>query len=248
MAHKKGAGSTDNGRDSKAKYLGVKKYGGQRVKAGNILVRQRGTAFHPGENVYLGRDFTLHAAIEGVVCFRRSKDDKRIVFIKPYDTVEIALPMADAKKEVKAAVAPKAAAPKAEPVAVAAKVEPVAVVAPKAEIVVEAPVAEPVAVVVETPAPIVVAAVPKSDAKPDDLKKIEGIGPKIEQLLHEAGILTFSDLAASTAERVKEILSAAGPRYAIHDPATWGKQAEMAAAGQWAELKTWQDQLDGGKA
>ena len=58
MAHKKGAGSTDNGRDSKAKYLGVKKYGGQRVKAGNILVRQRGTAFHPGENVYLGRDFT----------------------------------------------------------------------------------------------------------------------------------------------------------------------------------------------
>ena len=159
----------------------------------------------------------------------------------------MALPEADAKKEVKAAVAPKAAAPKAEPVAVAVKVEPVAVVAPKAEIVVEAPVAEPVAVVVETPAPVVVAA-PKSDAKPDDLKKIEGIGPKIEQLLHEAGILTFSDLAASTAERVKEILSAAGPRYAIHDPATWPQQAGMAAAGQWAELKTWQDQLDGGKA
>ena len=237
MAHKKGAGSTDNGRDSKAKYLGVKKYGGQRVKAGNILVRQRGTAFHPGENVYLGRDFTLHAAIEGVVCFRRSKDDKRIVFIKPYATVEMALPEADAKKEVKAAVAPKAAAPKAEPIAVAAKVEPVAVVAPKAE-----------AIVVEVPAAVAVTAAPKSDAKPDDLKKIEGIGPKIEQLLHEAGILTFSDLAASTAERVKEILSAAGPRYAIHDPSTWSKQAEMAAAGQWAELKTWQDQLDGGKA
>jgi large subunit ribosomal protein L27 len=64
MAHKKGVGSTDNGRDSKSKRLGVKLFGGQFAKAGNIIVRQRGTKYHPGENVYMGKDFTLHARIE----------------------------------------------------------------------------------------------------------------------------------------------------------------------------------------
>jgi large subunit ribosomal protein L27 len=223
MAHKKGAGSTDNGRDSKAKYLGVKMYGGQKVRAGNILVRQRGTEFHPGANVYLSRDFTLHAAIDGVVGYRRSRENKRIVFITPYDAVvEKALPKADAKKEVKAAVAPKAPAPK-----------------------VEAPTVETVAApVVEKAAPVAKAATGKAD----DLKKVEGIGPKIEQLLHDKGILTFNDLAAASVESVRAILAEAGPRYTIHDPGTWGKQAEMAAAGKWDELKAWQKELDGGKA
>lgn len=86
MAHKKGAGSTDNGRDSKAKYLGVKMYGGQFAKAGNILVRQRGTQFHPGDNVYLSKDYTLHAAVSGIVTYKRSRDDKRIVFIVPAES------------------------------------------------------------------------------------------------------------------------------------------------------------------
>ena len=67
MAHKKGVGSSDNGRDSKSKRLGVKKFGGQAVIAGNILVRQRGTKFHPGLNVGCGRDFTLFALTDGVV-------------------------------------------------------------------------------------------------------------------------------------------------------------------------------------
>ncbi|RMD77899.1 MAG: 50S ribosomal protein L27 [Gammaproteobacteria bacterium] len=71
MAHKKAGGSTRNGRDSHAKRLGVKRFGGQRVKAGNILVRQRGTHFHPGENVGLGKDYTLYALADGVVSFRR---------------------------------------------------------------------------------------------------------------------------------------------------------------------------------
>ncbi|MFM8361940.1 MAG: 50S ribosomal protein L27, partial [Haliscomenobacter sp.] len=71
MAHKKGVGSSDNGRDSKSKRLGVKLFGGQLAQAGNIIVRQRGTKFHPGENVYMGRDFTLHASIEGRVHFKR---------------------------------------------------------------------------------------------------------------------------------------------------------------------------------
>jgi len=69
MAHKKAGGSTRNGRDSNPKFLGVKKYGGEAVIAGNILVRQRGTKFHPGKNVCMGRDHTLHAKINGIVKF-----------------------------------------------------------------------------------------------------------------------------------------------------------------------------------
>ena len=86
MAHKKGAGSSDNGRDSKAKYLGVKMYGGQAAIAGNILVRQKGTKFHAGSNVYMGKDFTLHASVAGKVGFKKGKDDRRVVFITPNAT------------------------------------------------------------------------------------------------------------------------------------------------------------------
>ena len=76
MAHKKGVGSTRNGRDSAGKRLGVKRYGGEEVTAGSIIVRQRGTTFHPGNNVGCGKDYTLFALIEGVVKFER-KDKKR---------------------------------------------------------------------------------------------------------------------------------------------------------------------------
>ncbi len=79
MAHKKGTGSTRNGRDSNAQRLGVKKYGGEAVLAGNIIVRQRGTTFHPGNNVGIGRDNTLFSLIEGVVTFeRRGKSGKKV--------------------------------------------------------------------------------------------------------------------------------------------------------------------------
>lgn len=76
MAHKKGQGSSRNGRDSNPKYLGVKRYAGQVVIAGNILVRQRGTAIHPGRNVGLGRDHTLFALVDGVVSFDRKRNDR----------------------------------------------------------------------------------------------------------------------------------------------------------------------------
>ncbi|MEM9399766.1 MAG: 50S ribosomal protein L27 [Verrucomicrobiota bacterium] len=76
MAHKKGKGSTNNGRDSHSKRLGVKKFGGEQVIAGNILVRQRGTRFHPGNNVGLGRDYTLFALSDGVVNF--DKKNRRV--------------------------------------------------------------------------------------------------------------------------------------------------------------------------
>ncbi len=81
----------------------------------------------------------------------------------------------------------------------------------------------------------------------DDLKKIEGIGPKIEELLNADGINTFAALAGTSADKVKEILAAAGARYAAHDPTTWPKQAEMASKGEWEALEKWQDELDGGK-
>ena len=79
MAHKKGTGSTRNGRDSNAKRLGVKRYGGEKVRAGNILIRQRGTKYHPGNNVGRGGDDTLFALIDGVVTFeRKGKDRKKV--------------------------------------------------------------------------------------------------------------------------------------------------------------------------
>jgi len=83
MAHKKAASSSDNGRDSNPKFLGVKLFGGQYAKAGNIIVRQRGTKYHPGENVYMGRDHTLHAKVEGHVHFRKRKAGRTFVNIIP---------------------------------------------------------------------------------------------------------------------------------------------------------------------
>lgn len=196
MAHKKGVGSSDNGRDSHSKRLGVKLFGGQAAIAGNIIVRQRGTRFHVGENVGIGRDHTLYALTDGVVTFRRGAKDRTYISILP--------------AQAKVAILDDAA--QAAPVALA-------VAAPKA----------------------------KKASAGDDLKKIEGIGPKIAELLHKAGITTFAQLAAASVESVKTILEAAGSNFATHNPATWSRQAEMAANGEWDALKVWQDELDGGK-
>ena len=81
MAHKKGGGSTRLGRDSQSKRLGVKRYGGQQVQAGTILVRQRGTRIHPGSNVGVGRDHTLFALIDGMVAFEPTSNDRRKVSV-----------------------------------------------------------------------------------------------------------------------------------------------------------------------
>ena len=81
MAHKKGEGSVKNGRDSNSKRLGVKIFGGQPAIAGNIIVRQRGTQYHPGKNVGVGKDFTLFALADGVVEFRKTKNDKNTVSV-----------------------------------------------------------------------------------------------------------------------------------------------------------------------
>jgi large subunit ribosomal protein L27 len=83
MAHKKGVGSSRNGRDSQAQRLGIKRFGGQTVKAGNILVRQRGTKFHPGNNVGKGSDDTLFALVDGVVNFERKDRDRLKISVYP---------------------------------------------------------------------------------------------------------------------------------------------------------------------
>jgi large subunit ribosomal protein L27 len=88
MAHKKGAGSSNNGRESHSKRLGVKIYGGQAIIAGNIIVRQRGTAHHPGTNVGIGKDHTLFALTDGVVEFKKGRKDRSYVSVVPVEGAE----------------------------------------------------------------------------------------------------------------------------------------------------------------
>ena len=87
MAHKKGEGSVKNGRDSNSKRLGVKIFGGQAAVAGNIIVRQRGTVYHPGKNVGVGKDYTLFALTDGVVEFRKGRQDRTFVSVAAPEAV-----------------------------------------------------------------------------------------------------------------------------------------------------------------
>jgi large subunit ribosomal protein L27 len=199
MAHKKGAGSTNNGRESHSKRLGVKIFGGQACISGNIIVRQRGTRHNPGVNVGMGKDHTLFALVDGTVVFKKKKDDRSYVSV---------LPAGQTTGNATKSATKTAPAVKSAPVAKAAKAS----------------------------ASII-----------DDLRIIEGIGPKIAEIFNVAGINTFAELAATSVDKLKEILASAGSRYSMHDPSTWPKQAELAAAGKMDELKKWQDELNGGK-
>jgi large subunit ribosomal protein L27 len=200
MAHKKGVGSTDNGRDSKSKRLGVKLYGGQQALAGNILVRQRGTKFHPGDHVYMGKDFTLHASIDGTVVFKKKKSDRTYVSIQPNGEIVLkADPKVSVPKTTVASSTDKITLPNGKKINL------------------------------------------------DDLKMIEGIGPKIEGLMNDAGIATWKDLANASTDKLKAVLDEAGPRYKLHDPTTWSKQAQLAVDGKWQELLDYQEELKGGK-
>jgi len=197
MAHKKGVGSSKNGRESESKRLGVKIYGGQFAKAGNILVRQRGTQHYPGENVGMGKDHTLFSLIDGTVVFKRKRKDRSFVSVEPLAEVETAVAEAPAPKAPKAEK-PKEEAPKAEKKAEAAKAE-----APKAQA--------------------------KNADEKDDLKKLDGVGPKLEEVFNAAGIATFENFAATSVEKLHEILEEAGSRYASKDPAPWIEQAKELA-------------------
>ena len=141
MAHKKGAGSSRNGRESHSKRLGIKIFGGQPAIAGNIIVRQRGTKHNPGLNVGIGRDHTLFALAEGIVTFKKKADNRSYVSVLPFEVETIEQEVAPApavKAEKKAAVvkAPVAAAPVAEAPVAEVAAEPVTAAEP-------APVAAP---------------------------------------------------------------------------------------------------------
>ncbi len=283
MAHKKGVGSTDNGRDSKSKRLGVKLFGGQYAKAGNILVRQRGTKFHPGENVYMGKDYTLHAAVDGTVTFKRRKKNRTFVEILPDNDTIVAPQPDEVQDETAKPVEPPVGGditttpsteepPKdetSEPVVdnEATEVEPPVIEEPvKEEPVAEEPEtpAEEEATEVEKPVaeeptkeePVVEEPAKEKPAKVkvggknykyDDLKLIEGIGPKIAEIFGEAGIDTWQKLADASVEKLSEILESAGSRYKMHDPTTWPQQAKLAAAEKFEELENLQDNLKGGR-
>ncbi len=304
MAHKKGVGSTDNGRDSNSKRLGVKIFGGQFARAGNVIVRQRGTKFHPGDNVYKGKDFTLHAKVDGTVEFRKKRLNRTFVSIVPDETItqEVAerTPAAaiPTETEIETATKPaEAPQPIEEEISTRSAAAEETIESPPLEVE-EAPAEEevsatsgaaeeqdePAVIKDEDPKPEALekvveesaASAPQPDAetkeqeptakaeakttseskitlpsgkkiKKDDLKIVEGIGPKIEGLLNEAGITDWQALASADLEKIQEILDAAGPQYRIHDPATWANQAKLAVEGNWEELEAYQDRLKGGK-
>ncbi len=228
MAHKKGVGSSDNGRDSHSKRLGVKLYGGELARAGNIIVRQRGTRFHAGEHVGMGKDHTLFALKDGTVSFKKGRKNRTFISIHPFDVEIVEEKVARVSKpEPKPAPKP-ALTPKAETAKEAVKA------APAPEPVVEKPVAKKTA--------------PKKarKVKEDNLKIIEGVGPKLESILKEAGIKDLHILSDSDSERLREILEAAGNRYKMFNPTTWPNQAKLAVEGKMDELKAYQDRLDGG--
>ena len=274
MAHKKGVGSTDNGRDSKSKRLGVKIFGGQFAKAGNILVRQRGTKFHAGENVYMGKDFTLHAKLDGHVAFTKKRLDRTFVSILPDGEGQVLAAPAPVKEKVavkppvveevigdrsaneesaddKANEAPTA--PTNDPTSEADQQQQTEAVGTPAE---DVPTPDNQEAVKEEPAPSKPAPA-KSKEKivlpsgkkivKDDLKVVEGIGPKIEGLLNEIEVFTWNDLANASTDKLQAMLDEAGPRYRIHDPATWSKQAELADNAEWETLEEYQERLKGGR-
>lgn len=223
MAHKKGGGSTKNGRDSNAQRLGVKCFGSEYVIPGNIIVRQRGTHFHPGENVGLGKDYTIFSKIEGIVVFERmhGRNGQKRISVYPENVVP-ATHGGTLQVNGDVAVA-KAPAPKAKRTATPAAVE-------------EA-----------KPAPKARAAKKATKAEGDNLTVIEGIGPKTQAALNNSGITTYAQIASASAEDLHRIVKVENNVQIVGDAATWPKQAQYLVDGDAEGLKAYQDKLVGGR-
>lgn len=220
MAHKKGMGSSRNGRESESKRLGVKIFGGQSAQAGSIIVRQRGTKYHPGRNVGIGKDHTIFAKMDGVVVFEKKRLDRNFVsIVSPEVYAELLAGKIDT------ATAPRAAQVKGTPEEVPApgklaengngKEEKAAKPEAKAE---EAPKAEK-------------KAAPAGDK--DDLKKISGVGPAFEKKLNEAGITSYQQIIDMTEEEMDalaEKVSGVSKDKMIADD--WKGQAEKLQKGE----------------
>jgi len=194
MAHKKAGGSSRNGRDSESKRLGVKRFGGEAVTAGNIIVRQRGTKFHPGANMGLGRDHTLFALSDGYVKFHVGQRGRSLVSIVDKNpntpassNKKIGAPTATAKAAAAVAVASASVSKKAAkaPAEEKAEAKPKAAAKPKAE---------------KAAAPAKAGGAPKgllkkAPADADDLKAIKGLGPKAVEALNGAGVYMYAQLS-----------------------------------------------------
>ena len=254
MAHKKAGGSSRNGRDSESKRLGVKRYGGELVTAGNIIVRQRGTKFHPGTNMGLGRDHTLFALSDGYVKFHVGQRGRSLVSVvdenpntPPSSSKKIGAPTASAKAAAAVAVASaavstkaeakkaapkaekKAAEPKAEKKAAEPKAEAKKAEAPKAEEKPKKAAAKKEKFVTDAPAPKNLLSEAPADV--DDLKKIKGVGPKFEGLLNSFGIYQYAQMAAFSAKDVEWLAAELGSFPDRIDRDEWVKQAKDLAKG-----------------
>lgn len=225
MAHKKGGGSSRNGRDSNAQRLGVKTFGGEYVIPGHIIVRQHGTHFHPGENVGIGKDYTIFSKIEGIVVFERMRGREGQKRISVYPEAVVAAMRGGATEVIATTDAPKPKAVK-KPV-VEAVVEPAAAPAPAA--------------------PKARASKKQEAEGQDKLTKIEGIGPKAQAALYAGGINTYTQLAAASPEDLYRIVKVEGKVNIVGDAATWPKQAQFLADGDLDGLKAYQDTLVGGR-
>jgi len=193
MAHKKAAGSSRNGRESASKRLGVKLFGGQIAIPGNIIIRQRGTKFHPGENVGMGKDHTIFSKVEGVVSFTTKKGNRKYVSVLPIEALEEEKPLkvVATKAEPKEVKAPKKA--KAEKKESSDDTKAMKAKAPAK------------AKVEKNEVKAKAAESKKSTKKGDDLKKINGIGPAFEKRLNVMGIFTYKDMSAMTEAKAEKL-------------------------------------------
>ena len=236
MAHKKGGGSSRNGRDSNSQRLGVKRYGGQHVIPGNIIIRQRGTKFHPGENVMMGKDHTIYAVAEGFVVFEKPYRGRRHISVYPELTPVVG------NGEVKQ-LKPMASAEltKIKPAKVRAEAPTV-----EAEVAPEVPDTGEIEAAAAPKKAKTASASKKSAKQGDDLTMIEGIGPKMAAALIAAGIDTFAKLADASEDDLRTAIQQAGMNFAPSIP-TWPKQAKYLVDGDMDGFKAYIDSLTAGR-
>ena len=219
MAHKKAAGSAKNLRDSNPKYRWLKLSWWQFARAWNIIIRQKWDKYVAWKNTYTGKDYTLHAKVDGVVVFT-SKNFVRFDWRKYKKTICHVVPeweeFTPAIRSQNAPVSKKVTTKKVEK--------------------------KKVSTVAKNKTQEKTVTIDK-----DDLTKIEWVWPKIAQLLHSAWILTFADLSSTKVWDLRDILSKAWSHFAMHDPKTRKKQSTLAKNGKRDELKKLQDELDGWK-
>lgn len=234
MAHKKGMGSSRNGRESHSKRLGVKIYGGQFARAGNIIVRQRGTQFHPGRNVGIGKDHTIFALVDGTVEFTRTKNDRKYISIVTDEAYEQLIAKQVIEKPAKEVEAPTETVETVDAVEATVDETPVAEVVEEVEETEQTPQTDEQEVKAEKKPAKEKPAKDKADetktadtaTEKDNLKKITGIGPAFEKKLNAAGIHTYNQLGSLTDEQLDDLSEKTGVSKEKFNSNNWIGQAK----------------------